>query len=108
MTDWLDSVFRYPSETLLPIFMVSVFIASVVCALLFRRMSWTSAALLAVFVVLAIFSVVLTAYNGVRSTSGLGSIFLFVYGSIVAFPTAGLIWAIKVVMARPKEPTGEE
>ena len=91
--DWLASVFYYPhpAYNLVPAVMWTTFVVSVAFALFLRKKSWGAAGFLAALIVFVFFSVVLTLYNGVRSTAAIGGMFMIGYVSIVAFPTAATL-----------------
>ncbi|OYW43107.1 MAG: hypothetical protein B7Z38_02760 [Rhodobacterales bacterium 12-64-8] len=90
---WLKAVFIYghPDSILVPVVMWSTFVLSTAFALLFRKVAWEAAGFWAAFSVFVFVSVVLTVFNGVRSTAPIGGMFMIAYVSIVAFPTAGIV-----------------
>lgn len=98
MTDWLAWAFYYPNGNWLPVVLWGGFLLSVVFTLFLRKMTWAGTGLLAAGVAFVFFSVMFTAYNGVRSTAALGSIFLWFYLSIVAFPAAATMRAVMSVI----------
>lgn len=87
--DWLDWAFDFSNAGLAA--MWSTFVLSVVFALFMRKTAWEGVAFRAGFIVFVVFSVMLTVYNGVHSTAGIGGMFMIAYVSIVAFPTAGIV-----------------
>lgn len=100
--DWLASVFVYghPDSILVPTVMGSTFLFSAALALLLRRLSWEAVGFWAGFSVFLFFSVMLTAYNGVRSTASIGGMFMIAYVSIVSFPTAGVVRLLMYLVRR--------
>lgn len=91
--DWVAAVFVYghPNSIREPAVMWSTFILAAAFTLLFRKLAWEATGFRAAFIVFVFFSVMLTAFNGVRSTGAIGAIFMIAYVSIVAFPTAGIV-----------------
>lgn len=103
--DWMAWTFSYAYGNSMTVAMWSTFALAVAFAVLVRRWSWAEAAFFAGFTVFVVFSVMLTVYNGIRSTSGLGSMFLIACVTIVAFPTAGIV---RLVMRTFRKPASVE
>jgi len=104
--DWFASVFYYPypAYNLMPAVLWTTFVFTTAFTLIVRRMAWAAAAFWAGLIVLAFFSVMLTLYNGVRSTAAIGGMFMIAYVSIVAFPTAGIVRVVTSLVRRLRQP----
>lgn len=89
--DWLAWVFVFSNGNVTAAALWSTFALALLFTLLLPKLAWGVTGFWAAFVVFVAFSVMLTLYNGVRSTAAIGGMYMIVYVTVVAFPTAGIV-----------------
>lgn len=100
--DWLAWVFVYSNGNAWIAAQRSTFVLSFLFTLLLPKLPWGVTGVWAAFVVFVVFSVMLTVFNGVRSTAPIGGMHMIFYVTLVAFPTAAIVRLVMRLVGRLK------